>query len=133
MSIEAVLARGRAAAEARMISECVIRSPGKPVFDKETGKTESPRTTVYSGACEVMFRSVVVSDRDVQSRLYAEQSPELKLPVLSSADLQVGDEVEVTTNPHDPALVGVKATLEGIHAMSHATSRRLTVKVLSHG
>lgn len=54
MSVEGVLAAGRAAALQLMRDTCIIeRRDGDPVLNDTTGQLEQAYTTVYSGQCRV--------------------------------------------------------------------------------
>ena len=107
MSITSVLARGRAAAERRMLDTCTIRRAGAPV---------------YTGRCEV---AQAEGEAQEEADAYAlDLRLVLKVPV-SAAGLELGDEATIDTAVNDPDLVGKVLRVQGLARESHATCRRL--------
>lgn len=112
MSLASVLARGRNAAERRMVDECVIR---------RAGVTEP----VYAGRCEVTQSSDEGGEAQDEADAYAlNLRLGLKLPI-SAMGLQLGDEAELTVSSRDPDLVGRFLRIQGLAHESNATCRRL--------
>jgi hypothetical protein len=127
-----ILPELRAAAESRMDSDWsgVRSAPGAPVLNEETGEYESTTEPVYAGRGRLAFKSTVTSDLDVQSQSVVRQEPTLSLPVATSTGVTVGDVFVCTAHDNDPALVGVKVRVSGIHGGS-VTARRFPCEALS--
>lgn len=133
MSASSATLAGRAAAEANMISECVIDSGEFTggVWDEDlldyTPKVPLP---AYDGICE--WKAATTSPREVDAagQSVILQSPLLKLPVAASSLVAPGQEGTLTKNPLDPSLVGTKFRVSGDHGQTYGTSRRLTVEVI---
>ncbi len=127
MSLESLLARGRAAAEALMVDTCTIRRQGAGAVDDNTGVITPSRTVVYEGACRLQV------DRASAQALSPGEDHQLlvplvvQLPVAGSEGLRPGDEVEMTACQMDADVVGQVLLVRALHAKSHATSRRLAV------
>ncbi|MBM0275098.1 DUF6093 family protein [Micromonospora tarensis] len=114
MSLASVLARGRNAAERRMVDECVIR---------RAGVTEP----VYSGRCEIKQSSDEGGEAQDEADAYAlNLRLGLKLPI-RAVGLELGDEAELTVSSRDPELVGRFLRIQGLAFESNATCRRLFV------
>jgi hypothetical protein len=139
MSIEALLSRGRAAAESLMLDTCVISRPGagEREYDKDKMRyTDPDREVVYGpdlephrGKCRIQIRAVVASitESDAGGRVGSVQQFELQLPVVGTDGVTIDDVVEITSAAHDPSLVGRQFTVKARHEKSQATARRLPV------
>lgn len=129
MPLASVLARGRAAAEARMTDACTIRRGSGTVYDDTTGTTTPTWTDLYAGACRLKQPSSgsnSVGGTTVGEAQVLLQQPELHLPI--SADLlRPGDEVTITGSATDPALPGRVFHIRAVPAHSQATARRYGV------
>lgn len=107
MSLASVLARGRAAAERRMVDACTIRRGS---------------TVLYTGKCEVAQDE---GEAQEEADAYAlDLRLLLKLPIAVTG-LQLGDEATLDAAAHDPDLVGKVLRVQGLARESHATCRRL--------
>lgn len=110
MTLAAVLARGRAAAERRMVDTCTIRRAG---------------TTIYTGRCEVVQDDGGEAADDADT-FAVNTGTRLRLPV-SLTGLELGDEATIDASPRDPDLVGTVYRIQGIARETNATARRVMV------
>lgn len=132
MRAERILRRGRVMAESLMQSTVRIqRKAGEPVRSPATGKMEQAWTLVYEGPCRTRFQSSVPRAADQAGQRFSEQAPTVWVPAHVS-DVRVDDVGEILTNPHAPGDAGLQFRVQGIHAQTHSTSRRLPVEVLSY-
>lgn len=128
--------RGRKMAEARMHSSCrVQRASGTPVKGPD-GELHTPLVTIYEGKCRLRSNSTVTSDIDAAGQLLTGQASVLSFPVVASADIQVHDIATFIASPDpgddlDPALVGRRVEIRGLHFDSDATARRLPVRLVT--
>jgi hypothetical protein len=124
MSIEAALARGRAAAEALQVDTCVIK--------RKTGETTSggvitpTLTTLYTGKCRVQIKSEAGAGQNVGEAYLVVERHEIQLPITVTG-LQEGDSITITASTLDPDLVGRVYVIRDVLRKSHLTSRRVTV------
>lgn len=133
MSRDSVIMQGRSFTEALMTSTCVITRAGESVLDEETGEYETSPVTIYEGACKIKFADTQARDFDAQSQILTEQTAILSLPIEASGsvDVTTDDVAELTVNPLDPALVGKRFRVSGLHSQTAATARRFPVEVTS--
>lgn len=127
MSIASVLARGRAAAEARMVDACLIRA----ITGESTGPggVVTPTfATVYSGRCEVQQPDAQARQEEAGEAYLLMSRRQLKLPVATSTGVRADQLVTITACIHDPDLVGKVFVVRDEFAKSHATSRRVGVE-----
>lgn len=111
MSLDTILARGRAKAEERMKDQCVIRRAG----------VAEP---LYVGKCEVMQKSGDPAEAQDEADAFAlDNRLVLKLP-MSVTGLTLGDEAELTQAPRDPDLVGRVLRVQGF-GLGARTARRI--------
>ncbi len=125
-----VLARARRAAEAGFDSTCIITRPAgeRGEMDPETLKyPDQPRETIYEGPCRVQDRRDLAQTATSGEREVAIAGLELQLPIDGTAAVALRDDVEMLTNPSDPAAVGRHYSIAGRHEKTHASSRRLPV------
>lgn len=128
MSLDDVLASGRAAALALMTDTCWVRRGGALVTNPTTGAVTPAWTDVYGtqaqpGRCRVQDGT---GSGDVEA---AEHRAELaglvvSLPITATG-VRPGDQVVMATSAHDPDLVGRVLTVTRVLSKSHATARRL--------
>lgn len=118
-----ILARGRAAFEARMRDSCSIVRPGEPVDDGQGGVTATS-TPVYAGRCYVRYPGLAfetnveaVGARVVRSRVV------LRVPF--GPVFRPGDVVTITASSDTPHLVGSVYRVASIDDQSQATAQRL--------
>lgn len=128
-----MLARARRLQAALMHSQCVISRQTGTVFDENTGDYVPATQTVYDGICDFRIDTSMYRNLDAQSQILTEQRPMLKIPVVGSGDVQVGDEGELMVHPHDPELVGLRFRVASVHTKTHASARRVTVEVRNDG
>jgi hypothetical protein len=130
--ITAVLPSLRAEAEGRMVDRCIVnRGPyGPGTFDPGTGTyTPGAAVEIYAGVCEVQVDGRLVGrEIDAGETELTTMRLTVKLPVVASADVQVDDEVLITSSAHDPGLVGKSFRVTALHNKTFATARRLQVE-----
>ena len=126
-----ILRRGRQLGESLMDSTVRIRRQGPEVRNPETGMVEQSWITVYEGEARIRFSLGQPREADQAGQRFSEQSPTVWLPIATSSTVRVDDEGEVTGNPHDVGVVGVRFRVSGTHFQTHSTTRRLPVKVLN--
>jgi len=124
--LDALLARGRAAAEALMVDACTIR--------RRTGETTGPGgvvtptyVTVFEGQCRLQQPTGTAREEDAGEAALLMVRFELQVP-MSVVGVQADDEVTVTASVHDPDLVGREFLVRGLFHKTHATARRLQVE-----
>lgn len=134
--VTGIVRMGRRAAEGRMHSTChVQRAEGEPVKGDD-GELHTPLVTIYEGRCRLRSDSTVTSDIDAAGQLLTGQASILSLPVAGSVDVRVGDVVTFVASPDsdddlDPALIGKRMQVTGIHLDTDATARRLPVRLVT--
>jgi hypothetical protein len=114
-----------------MTSTCVVTRVTGRTLNEDTGEYTDTTVPIYSGRCKVRFESPRVFRRDMESQFLAEQQPILFVPIDGTAGLTVDDVATITGNPTDPALVGMRIRLNGQHAQTSATARRIPGEVLT--
>lgn len=125
MSIEAAIARGRAAAEALMVDACTIQRPGTEATSA-TGVVTPSLTSIYTGKCRLQVRQQTGAGQNIGEAYVIVERLELQLPMTTPALLE-GDVVTMTASALDPLLPGKKYTVRDTLAKTHLTSRRVTV------
>ncbi|MEU1240046.1 DUF6093 family protein [Micromonospora parva] len=128
--LDAVLARGRAAAEALMVDQCVVRRDNGTTYDPETGYPTPNTTEVYAGKCRIQQQTASAGQRDVGEATVLLLRLEVQLP-MSVVGVRVDDVVEVTASVHDPDLPGRRFRVRELAHKTHATARRLGVEELT--
>jgi hypothetical protein len=126
VGVDAVLARGRIAAEALMQDACTIIRDAGTTYDPVTGYPTPATTEVYTGKCRVQLGALgaSASSRDVGEAALLLLRLDVQLP-MSVAGVRVGDVVEVTASAHDPDLPGRRFRVRDLFHKTHATARRL--------
>ncbi len=109
MSLDIILARGRAKAEERMKDRCVIRRAGVVLYPDQK--------------CEVVQNSDAAEAQDEADAFALDNRLVLKLPI-SVTGLRLGDEAELTLTPRDPELVGRVLRIQGF-GLGPRTARRI--------
>lgn len=125
--LDAVLARGRAMAEALMTDACVIDAVTGSTTDPDSGEVADTYSPVYAGKCRVQQATATAGDQRVGEADLLLLSRVLQLPVLDSPGVRAGHRVRLTACPHDPDLVTRTFVVRAEFAKSHATSRRLGI------
>lgn len=133
MTRDAVLARGRAAAERGMIDSCVItRKTGETTTDlggiTYTYDQIYPVPPAISGKCRLQQTQAQGRSETTGEAYVIMAQRELQLPVASSTGIQAEDIVTITSCVHDPDLVGKVFVVRDEHGKTEATARRLTVQ-----
>lgn len=116
-----------------MESTCVITRASAATVDHSTAATTSTPTTIYTGKCRLRFPFVRPMQALVDGQVVEKARGILSLPISdpTSADVRTNDVVEITVNPSDPGIVGIKLRVEGPFPESQPTARRLPVEVIS--
>jgi len=127
MSVESALARGRAAAEALMVDQCVVEEVTGATTDPDSGEVTDTVEQVYAGKCRVQQAAPSASDQRVGEADLLMLTRVLQLPVMTSAGVRAGHLVRITACVSDPDLVGRRFVVRAEFAKSHATSRRLGI------
>lgn len=130
MSRDVILAAGRAAAEAGMTDMCVVIESVAPGEWDEEINDYGPAQEVFSyeGPCKVKAEGTQPALTESAGRPVVTVEPEIHFPVMTSAGIETGQVVRITSARYDPALVGREFTVSGLSASSQATARRLRVK-----
>lgn len=124
MLTEAALARGRAAAEARMVDTCTIRRrAGETTIGYEVAPTY---TQLYSGKCEIKQGAAQAEDEEAGQDMKRMVRRVVKLP-MSVTGLEPDDEVLLTSSVHDPDLPGRTFVIRDLFHGSHVTARRIGI------
>jgi hypothetical protein len=119
VSREALLARGRLAAELGMRDACVIRRVGTRTTDPVTGDVTTPTTTIYTGQCRVQQHQASADRQDIGEDSLMLLRLEVQLP-MTVTGLEVGDQIAITASASDPDLPG---RVFRIHDLAHATDK----------
>jgi hypothetical protein len=128
MSRASVLARGRTAAEAGMVDACTIRRPsGSGTTNPVTGVPSQTYTTLYTGKCRIQQQVAIARPHDVGEDKVWLVRFDLQLPMATSAGLEVGDRVTITTSVNDPDLTGRVFAVNELAHKTEATSRRIGI------
>lgn len=126
MSRAAVLARGRAAAEAGMVDACQIRRVTGRATDPFSG-VETPtylNPDVYAGKCRVQQALAQAQQQDVGQDYLLLLRLEVQLP-MTVVGLRVGDEITITASVSDPDLPGRVFLVRDLFHKTDATARRV--------
>ncbi|WP_326828680.1 DUF6093 family protein [Streptosporangium sp. NBC_01810] len=126
MSVDGVLAQGRAAALRLMRDTCTVeRKDGEPVLNQTTGQLEQPWETVYTGVCRVKPRTqreAEWGEREVALGAYV-----AVLPWDASPEIQRGDRLTITASD-DAWLIGRPLEVIAIALSGTSTARRILVE-----
>lgn len=125
MSVEGVLAAGRAAALSLMRDTCVVERFAGRVFNETTGQYVETWNQVYSGKCRIKPRSSSETEwgeREVSLAQYV-----AVLPWNATPEVQRGDRLTVTASD-DVWLIGRPLEVLAISLAGTATARRLLVE-----
>lgn len=135
MSAASILAAGRRSAEALMSAQCRITRVKPITLDETTGLLSdtdpSDDVVLESSPCRIRSGLARVQTGDFEGQLLASQQLMLHLPVLTSAAVRVGDDVEIIDGGDDPTATGLHFRIEGLAEQTQATARRLPVTLLT--
>jgi hypothetical protein len=134
MSTQAAVARGRAAAEARMKDAAQIGKWATTTDPETLDDIQTMTAEHYSGGCRLRFPGNTVSDRNAGAQQYSVQDGVLSLPIALSGAVRTDDEGVITgvsPDDGDPALVGRRFRISGEPNQSQATAARFPVELLS--
>ncbi len=124
MSVDSVLADGRAAAEALMSDVIEIRrGAGASGVDESTGRAVTGSSPVWSGPGKLQSGQALPVTGEVAGRMQTVQRYELHVPV-AAVGIQVGDLARVTASTN-PLLVGRTYRVAGQPQKTRATAQRL--------
>lgn len=129
MSVAALLARGRAAAEALMTDTCYVRRAGAPTTNETTGAVTPTWSNIYAsqaapGVCRVQD-GIGSSSAEAGENLSQLAGVVVSLPVAAATGIIPGDQVVIVTAAYDTGLPARVFTVTRVLAKSHATARRL--------
>jgi Family of unknown function (DUF6093) len=122
--------RGRAAAEALMVDEWVVRRPGSvgALLDEVTGQwSATTNPTIYEGKVKLQLSDSKPLTPQVAERQVKVSEWSAHVPVLTGSAIRSGDVAEITACMLDPSLVGKKLVIQAPHDGSFKTARRLVV------
>lgn len=128
MSVDNLVAAGRARAESLMRDQCLIRRRTGEVTDPATGVITPTYATVYSGKCKVQQHAAQGRTENAGEALLIMNMRELHLPVASSTGVRRDDEIAITASAGDPDLLGRTMYVRDLAGKSHATARRLIIQ-----
>ncbi|KUN34829.1 hypothetical protein AQJ30_27560 [Streptomyces longwoodensis] len=131
-SLDTVLARGRAAAKARMRDTVHLYSQAPDVFDRSSGNTvPGAKTTLYEGRARVKPVAQAGEDTEASERevrlLEYEVSLPWDTPLPPGTRVLPGMRVEVTAS-RDARMVGLVLWVTGTQYGEQATAWRLTTE-----
>ncbi|HEX5997500.1 MAG TPA: DUF6093 family protein [Jiangellales bacterium] len=126
MSVESLIARGRAAAEKLMVDSCTVRRRTGETTDPNSGVITPTYSTVYTGVCRVQQASPAARSTDAGEAELLLLSRVLQLP-MTATGIRAGDQVTIDTSALDPDLDGRVFVVKGEFAKTHATSRRFGI------
>lgn len=124
----------RAEAEAMMVTQCrVERATGERVMNPVTYEYEDEMLTVYEGKCRVRFPANRILTGQVPGMVVTKQDVIASLPVDApgSGDVTTNDVWVCTKNDPDPAMVGKRLRIAGVHYATDATARRFPMEEIS--
>lgn len=124
--LDALLARGRAAAEALMTDGCVIRRKTGETTDDD-GNITPTWQTIYDGKCRLRQPAALARIDEAGEATLLMLRRELQLPI-AAVGVQADDEVTMTAVQHDPDLANRTFMVRGLHHASQAVMRRLQVE-----
>jgi hypothetical protein len=119
-----VLARGRAAAEARMVDACTIRRRNGETTDQNTGEITPTYDQLYQGKCRVQQEAMQAQQQDAGEAYLLMVRLEVHLPIAVTG-LQPDDEVKITASISDPDLPGRTFYIRDLAHASEKTARRV--------
>ena len=105
MTRDALIARGRRAAEIGMRDTCTIRRRVGETTDKDTGAVTATWSALYSGKCRIQQPQPIARPQDVGEDFLLIAQLEIQLPVVGTEGLVVADEITIATSV-DLDLVG---------------------------
>ncbi|MFF7982284.1 DUF6093 family protein [Streptomyces sp. NPDC007901] len=133
MSLDSVLAAGRAAAEARMRDTVRLYEQAEDTFDRTTGTTTpGAQTTLYTGKARVKpvaqasGEDVQAADREVRLLEYQVALP-WSTPLPSGKRVLPGMRIEVTASP-DARMTGLILWVTGAQFSGQTTAWRITTE-----
>ena len=128
MSVQILVAAGRARAESIMLDACTITRETTAYTDPQTGQQSKNTTTIYTGRCRIQMQVPGSASPAQPGEAYLLMLQlTVQLPIAVTG-VQPGDIVTVTACPMDPELVNRKFRVQGLGHASHKTSRRLSVQ-----
>ncbi len=128
----ALLAQGRAEAEALMVDTCTIRRVTGQTTNSTTGVVTPTVSTVYSGPCKLqesggLPREANPSPAAPVLMVYRQ----LHLPVATSTNIRANDLATIDSCVNDAGMVGKVLVVRAERGKSWATARRLDVEQIT--
>ena len=128
MSATSITLRGRAAAEALMLSTCTITRSATSVVDPDTGAITGSATTVYVGKCKVQQSAPASSPTVIGEAAVFLSAARLDLPVITGTEGVAPDDLAtINTCPPNPGMVGKTFRLRAPLDKDFLTARRFPV------
>lgn len=117
-----------------MVDACRITkpTPGDPVWDDaQNTYTDPVPVVVYEGPCKI--RNTYPNPQSVQSggQQFGADIAIVSIPVAEAAGIEDGCEFELIESAHDPASVGLRATIMADHVQTYSTSCRFPVRAVT--
>lgn len=130
MPTQALLRRGRAAAEALMTDRCTVERPtGEYETDPETGQDEPVMEQVYTGVCKLNSTPSTGEHYDSGEHYYLVERPRLHLP--HDAPVQSQDQAIITGTETGNVSVDIPFRLADLNRGTHRTSQRWNVEAVT--
>lgn len=127
MSLDALVFRGRAAAERMMVDTVTIDRQTGTTRNETTGREDPAYSApLYEGKARIQQQRSVSDEDQGGGRTVTILRRELQLPI-DATGLQINDRVTVDTS-HDPDLPGRVFRVSSLFGKTHATSRRLAIE-----
>lgn len=125
-------------AVSNMVDRCtIVRFSGKEVFNADTGRYETPKSTVYPtpaevaagnpGHCKVKSKGNQARSPEAGQEQFTVLSPEVHVP--AGTNVRDGDLIEVTASDWTPHLVGRVFRVKGFMPGSFDSAYRVPVEV----
>lgn len=130
MSATSVILQGRVLLESMMTTTVIGRRADGTFTTDPVTLVESPNysITVYEGPARFRMPGATTPGTEpIPGAVVTDDESIMSLPVAASADVRIDDVFEVTANPLDGGLVGVKFRVSGTHHQTYATARRFPV------
>lgn len=124
MSVDSILAAGRARRQLLMRDAVTIVRPGPPVFDASTGAEVAFGAPVYTGIADVKAMTVAATDEQAGEREISVRTYDVALPFGTAAEIRRDDQVRVDTCD-DESFVGAVLTVVDVQHSGRRTARHL--------
>lgn len=127
MGVQAVVLRGRRAAESLMLDACIVRTITGDTTDSDGNVTPTYSWPVYAGPCKVQTYEAQESNPQAGGATFTVQRYAVHVPVASFAPT-IGQVVTITVAALDPNLTGRDFRVVALLHKTAATAYRLGVE-----